>query len=98
MNTEQLIQQEAERRYPASHIIADNEYVYYDREKFVESATFGASLNGWVSVDDRLPTEDDGDNRGYVEAWEGVVCCTGTLHILQRFPKGYTHWRKIVKP
>jgi hypothetical protein len=102
MNTAELIQQEA-NNYASGKAIngVDAKIV---RKDFIAGATFGASLNGWVSVNDRLPTEDDADEDVLIE-----VFISGSIHgqymtikrIKYYIKVGeltFTHWRKIVKP
>lgn len=103
MNTEQLIREEAERMYPIlkDHNLWQDEIAFRKEKQnaFKHGATFGASLNGWVSVNDRLPTDDDADDDQHVEAWQTEYEESVTVNWLLVTEYGiYSHWRRIVKP
>lgn len=104
MNAEQLIMEEAERRYPLIDpnidLFNQNGLMESCRKDFIEAATFGASLNGWVSVKDRLPTEQDADEFMRIEVWFTIARIP---HVIMWYKvamhlNDYSHWRKIVKP
>ena len=103
MNTAELIQQEAERRYPMDS--EEDMFMLNRQHRFIRAATFGASLNGWVKITpETMPTKDDVDLFEYVEVWNilgGYSERISYLRLCQLFAINYethTHWRKIVKP
>lgn len=105
MTAQELIQQEADRRHKfittAPYFDDVNMEIQQSRKDFIEGATFGASLNGWVSVKDRLPTKEDSDNYGdiYVYYSDKSVAVIHCQDCINKIPFGLiTHFQKIVKP
>jgi len=114
MNTEQLIQQEAERRNKTNKDQRNVEFRVFElhrdrRDVFIEGATFGASLNGWVHINgtETLPKEDGGEYFVYLTTGCGSSCYYDYENRFHQIGLNgqpvsinhlVTHYMKIVKP
>jgi hypothetical protein len=66
-----------------------------------ESAERIHDLTRWIPVEERMPTEEDGDEHGYVQWWSEDEVAIPVAHYwdFTGVPKYmFTHWRRIDKP
>ena len=51
----------------------------------------------WVSVEERLPTKEDADEYGYVQAWSKLRGADNEdiKHVKPNTPDHYTHWKPL---
>lgn len=97
-------QQEAERRYP--FMIGDmaDTKAPLKQNSFIAGAEWQASQDGWISVEERLPTENDAID-GYVQAWRSYGqngWPTNNCHVKWNFvcshKEKFTHWMPLPNP
>jgi hypothetical protein len=60
-------------------------------------------LTRWIPVEERMPTEEDGDSRGLVSVWHdtGTYQGHGDVAHWNWIPvndEGVTHWQRITPP
>ena len=75
----------------------------FEYQKRIKELEF---LTRWIPVGERLPTEEDGDEAGYVLWWRDdlihlPLSAEFDLHRqynLNVADSGFTHWRRIDKP
>ena len=69
-------------------------------ERFVDYLiSNGVTVQKWIPVSERLPTEEDADEKGRVYAIsEGAYPRMWQWKMVDRYPECFTHWYKLPEP
>ena len=102
--TQQEMEQFAEREFPYTvhtHLMQSTQMDFNHmqdgkREAFIR----GLEMDRWVPVSDRLPTKEDADEFGEIDAWHivGRCRCEVTLNTFFNQHSEYSHWQPITPP
>lgn len=62
-----------------------------------EAIAIGEARSRWISVEDRLPTKDDADKKGWLLGLDAVHDMAIRCHWLdiKEHPKRFTHWQPL---
>ena len=98
--TQEQMQQLAEREYPYPDSLTGGALSFAIINDLRKAFIKGLEMDRWIPVSEKLPTKDDADEFGEVDAWHiiGRCRCEVTLNAFYNKVDEYSHWQPITPP